>query len=350
MLRKADFAFDLPPDRIAQAPAATRDASRLLVVGDPRVDARFTELAAHLPAGAVVVVNDARVVRARVPTRKASGGAIELFFLEPQVDVPIGPGRTAWRALAKGAVTVGQVLTAVRDPAVQFTIAASRADDGTLAVAAPASADPYAFLEQVGELPLPHYIERPAGPSGDDAERYQTMFARTPGAVAAPTAGLHMTPAVAASLAARDIAIAPLTLHVGLGTFAPVRTDDLDQHRMHTERFDIPAATAALVASGRPVVALGTTAVRALEAAATGDHQVRPGPGSTDLFIRPDTGFRFRVVDVLITNFHLPESTLLMLVTAFGGYDRVMAAYRHAVGAGYRFFSYGDAMVVGRAP
>jgi len=172
------------------------------------------------------------------------------------------------------------------------------------------------------------------------------MFARSPGAVAAPTAGLHMTPAIAGQLAARGITLATLTLHVGWGTFAPIREADLRDHRMHRERYVIPDATAALIATGRPIVALGTTALRALEAAATADHTVTTGPGETALFIHPGSGHTFRAVDHLITNFHLPESTLLMLVSAFAGRDAVLAAYRHAVAARYRFFSYGDAMFI----
>jgi S-adenosylmethionine:tRNA ribosyltransferase-isomerase len=195
-------------------------------------------------------------------------------------------------------------------------------------------------------VPLPRYIERAPQP-GDD-ERYQTVYARAPGAVAAPTAGLHLTAELLARLEARGLAIAPVTLHVGLGTFAPVRVDDLAQHTMHRERYEIPPGTADLVASGRPVVAVGTTVVRALESAAVADRRVRPGPGETRLFLRPGAGFRFRIVDHLITNFHLPESTLLMLVCAFAGPAPVLAAYRHAVAAGYRFFSYGDAMLCAR--
>lgn len=350
MDRRTDFAFDLPPAQIAQEPAGARDASRLLVVGDPLVDAPFTALAEHLPPDPVVIVNDARVVPARVHTRKATGGAIELLFVEP-FDGPAGPpGRAAWICLAKGQVRVHQELAVDADPEVHLVIGAERGDDGKVVVLVPLTKDRdvFAFLDRVGELPLPPYIERPGGPSAGDRERYQTIFARTPGAVAAPTAGLHLTPAVVAAIAARGGTLATLTLHVGLGTFAPVRALALAEHAMHVERYDVPAATAALVASGRPVVAIGTTVVRALESAARGPRDVAAGPGATRLFIRPGTGFRFRVVDHLVTNFHLPESTLLMLVTAFGGYDRVMAAYRHAVAAGYRFFSYGDAMLLAR--
>jgi len=351
MDRKSDFAFELPPAQIAQAPTAVRDASRLLVVGPPRVDAQFTDLAARLPPDAVVIVNDARVVPARLRTRKASGGAIELLFVEPAPQQPGPADRPVWMCLAKGALRIGQVLTVDADPDVELVVATERDDRGAVGLAVPTARDGsvFAFLDRCGELPLPPYIARAAGPSTDDRTRYQTMFARTPGAVAAPTAGLHMTPAVVDAITARGGTVVPLTLHVGLGTFAPIRVDELARHAMHTERFDIPAATAALVASGRPIVAIGTTVVRALESAARGTREVAAGPGSTALFIRPGIGYRFRIVDALVTNFHLPESTLLMLVTAFGGYQRVMDAYRHAVAAGYRFFSYGDAMLLQRA-
>jgi S-adenosylmethionine:tRNA ribosyltransferase-isomerase len=213
-----------------------------------------------------------------------------------------------------------------------------RAPDGSIVVALPG--DPYALLDRVGHIPLPRYIQRED--SQTDRERYQTMFATHPGAVAAPTAGLHMTPAIAEQMTARGIAIATVTLHVGYGTFEPIRVDDIREHHMHRERYVIPEATAALIATGRPIVALGTTALRALEAS-----RGKAGAASTDLFIYPDSGHTF-LAQHLITNFHLPESTLLMLVCAFAGTDRILRAYRHAVAAGYRFFSYGDAMLVHR--
>ncbi|MCA9675031.1 MAG: S-adenosylmethionine:tRNA ribosyltransferase-isomerase, partial [Myxococcales bacterium] len=227
------------------------------------------------------------------------------------------------------------------------TVAADRDADGSLLVDVPG--DAIAFLDAWGEPPLPPYIARDHGPGDDDRDRYQTVYARVPGAVAAPTAGLHFTPELLAALEARGAAIASVTLHVGLGTFSPVRVDDLADHAMHRERYTIPERTAALIATGRPVVAVGTTVVRALESAARGPRDVAVGPGDTRLFIRPGTDFRFRVVDHLITNFHLPESTLLMLVCTFAGPAPVLAAYRHAVAAGYRFFSYGDAMLLRRA-
>ena len=352
MHRKADFTFDLPAAQIAQAPAPARDGSRLLIVGaDRSIDATFPALLDHLPPDPVVVVNDARVVPARVHCHRPSGGAVELLFVEAD-PTPVPAGQVAWRCLARagGRLRPGDPLTPDADPAVTLTIAAARSDDGAVVVAVPGAGpvDVFALLGRVGELPLPPYIARAGGPGADDAERYQTVYARNPGAVAAPTAGLHLTPALLDAIAARGGTIASVTLHVGLGTFAPVRADDLAAHAMHVERFDVPAATAALVASGRPVVAIGTTVVRALESAATGPRQVAPGPGATALFIRPGTGYRFQIVDALVTNFHLPESTLLMLVSAFAGHARVMAAYRHAVAAGYRFFSYGDAMLLTR--
>jgi S-adenosylmethionine:tRNA ribosyltransferase-isomerase len=338
----ADYAFDLPPELIAQQPADQRDASRLLHL-DPSgaiADLQFPAIVDLLPADAVVVVNDTQVIPARVVTKKPTGGGVELLFLEADPTVTAPTGTTAWRCLARARrpLRVGQVLHAGD---VELVLLAERAEDGSVVVAAPG--DGLGFLDHHGHVPLPHYIRREDGAA--DRDRYQTMFARVPGAVAAPTAGFHMTPDVVARLAARGISIAPVTLHVGYGTFEPVRTDDVRAHYMHRERFAIPDDTAALVASGRPIVALGTTALRALEAAA-----LAPGATSTDLFIYPGSGHTFRTACYLVTNFHLPESTLLMLVCAFAGTDRVLAAYRHAVAARYRFFSYGDAMLVHRAP
>jgi S-adenosylmethionine:tRNA ribosyltransferase-isomerase len=340
----SDYAYDLPAALIAQEPAADRDGSRLLhLAPDGEItDHRFSELAALLPADAVVIANDTRVIPARVRGHKRSGGGIELLFLEPDPTVPAPAGTTAWRCLARARRPLRAGQTVVVDNGPSLEILTGRAGDGSVAVAAPG--DGLAFLDAHGHIPLPRYIARPDRP--DDRERYQTMFARHPGAVAAPTAGLHMTPAIARELVDRGIALATLTLHVGWGTFAPIRAPDLRDHRMHRERYVVPEATAALVASGRPIVALGTTVLRTLEAAATGPHAVAPGPGSTDLFIHPGSGHTFRVVSHLVTNFHLPESTLLMLVCAFAGTERVLAAYRHAIAAGYRFYSYGDATLL----
>ncbi|HET9622043.1 MAG TPA: tRNA preQ1(34) S-adenosylmethionine ribosyltransferase-isomerase QueA [Kofleriaceae bacterium] len=346
MFAPTDYTFDLPPEQIAQEPAAARDASRLLhLAADGRVtDHAFADLVDLLPADAVVIANDTRVIPARVLGKKASGGAVELLFLEPEPAIVAPAGHSAWRCLAKArrVLRVGQRVEIAGGPTLSFLT--ERAADGSIVVAAPG--DGLAFLDAHGHIPLPHYIGRPD--RADDRERYQTMFARAPGAVAAPTAGLHMTPAIADRLVARGVTLATLTLHVGWGTFAPIRVDDIRGHHMHRERFIIPEATAQLVASGRPIVALGTTALRALEAAATAPRTVTAGPGATDIFIYPGSGHTFRAVDHLITNFHLPESTLLMLVCAFAGTERVLAAYRHAVAAGYRFFSYGDASLLHR--
>ena len=339
VFRPADFTFDLPPALIAQEPAAVRDRSRLLHVhGDALDDRMFPDIVELLPRDAILVVNDTRVIPARVLGKKPTGGNVELLLLEPDVATPAPAGTSAWRALARARrpLRPGQTMVVADGTTIEFL--SERAEDGSIAVALPG--DPYALLDRVGHVPLPRYIHRED--SAIDRDRYQTMFATQPGAVAAPTAGLHMTPAIAEQLAARGIAIATVTLHVGYGTFEPIRVDDIREHHMHHERYAIPAATAALIATGRPIVALGTTALRALEAS-----RGLAGTGTTDLFIYPGSGHTF-VAQHLITNFHLPESTLLMLVCAFADTRRVLRAYRHAVAQRYRFFSYGDAMLVHR--
>lgn len=375
MLSDDDFArdryrFELPAEQIAQEPSPERGGSRLLDLrGEAAVDRRFAELASCLPPGAVLVVNDTKVLPARVFAHRPTGGACELLFVEPEATAEAPSGQVAWRCLAKARrpLRTGQTLS-VGD--VVLTIVRGRESDdatrgdATIVVAVPGDAE--SFLEAHGVMPVPPYIardtartvDRDSPPSSSasssahalDRDRYQTVYATHPGAVAAPTAGLHLTPALMASLESAGHAVARLTLHVGLGTFAPIRVDDVRDHRMHRERFCIPPETAALVASGRPIVAVGTTVLRALEAAATGDHQVHAGAGVAELFIYPGSGHRFRAVDHLITNFHLPESTLLMLVCAFAGTHRTLAAYRHAVAGGYRFYSYGDAMFATRKP
>jgi S-adenosylmethionine:tRNA ribosyltransferase-isomerase len=358
MRLRSDYHFELPPGQIAQTPAARRDDARLLVLGpDGAVaDRAFRDIVELVPADAVIVVNDTRVLPARLRTRKPSGGAVELLFLERTEAREV---REQWRCLARSSkalrpgmrldvLGIGPDGTAA-ETGDTVTVAEARAADGTVLI--DIAGDGHALLERAGELPLPPYIARPQGPTPLDAERYQTVFARQPGAVAAPTAGLHFTPSILDALQERGCTIASITLHVGPGTFLPVRAERIDEHEMHSERYEVPEQTAALVSSGRPVVAVGTTCVRALESAAAasnGSGKVVAGPGETRLFITP--GFRFRVVDWMVTNFHLPESTLLMLVCAFAGHERVMAAYGHAVAAGYRFFSYGDAMLVARAP
>jgi S-adenosylmethionine:tRNA ribosyltransferase-isomerase len=336
-MRLSDFDYTLPPELIAQVPAARRDASRLLVVGrDSLCHRRFPDLGALLRAGDLLVLNDTRVIKARLMGEKDSGGRAEVlveriegeFVARCQVRVskPLVVGRT---------VTVGPHVLAVQGREGEFY--RLRFPEPVLEV-----------LESQGEVPLPPYIERPAG--ADDARRYQTVYGTRPGAIAAPTAGLHFTEAMLESLSARGIETAKVTLHVGAGTFQPVRTDDLSRHRMHFERYEISTSAAAAIAGcrarGGRVVAVGTTVVRTLEAAAREDGAVAAVAGETDLFITP--GYRFRVVDALLTNFHLPKSTLLMLISAFGGFERVRAAYAAAVAERYRFFSYGDAMYLER--
>ena len=343
MFAPADYTFELPPELIAQEPAAERDASRLLHLhaGGQVTDHTFADIVDMLPADAVLVANDTRVIPARVLGHKPSGGKVELLFLEPEAEVAAPEHTVAWRCLARARrpLKPGQQIS-VDGTDVAITILTERqGEEGSIVVAVPG--DPYALLDRVGHVPLPRYIQRDDRAS--DRDRYQTMFARVPGAVASPTAGLHMTPAILDRVLARGVTLATVTLHVGYGTFEPIRTDDIRAHHMHRERYVIPEATAQLLASGRPIVALGTTALRALEASAGA-----AGAGTTELFIYPGSGHTFRVVDHLITNFHLPESTLLMLVCAFAGTEHVLAAYRHAVAARYRFFSYGDAMLVHR--
>jgi S-adenosylmethionine:tRNA ribosyltransferase-isomerase len=333
----SDFDYVLPPELIAQTPAPERDASRLLVVGHASLrHGRFTDLPGLLRPGDLLVLNDTRVIKARLHGEKDSGGQAEILveriedarvaLCQVRVSKPLKVGRT---------LRVGPHLLAVLGREGDFY---------RLRFPAPA----LDVLEACGEVPLPPYIERAA--AGEDASRYQTVYGRAPGAVAAPTAGLHFTPELLAQLPGLGVEVATVTLHVGAGTFQPVRVEDLAAHRMHFERYEVgPAAADAIArcrARGGRVVAVGTTVVRTLESVAGPDGAVAPGGGETDLFITP--GYRFRVVDALVTNFHLPKSTLLMLVCAFAGYRRVLAAYAAAVAAGYRFFSYGDAMFLER--
>lgn len=337
-LTLADFDYALPAERIARAPLSTRSASRLLVVdGDCRSDADFVELPRHLRAGDLLVLNDSRVLHARLLGRKESGGAVEIL-VERLLDHRVAlaqvrasktprPGSRLW---LEDAFDVE-----VLERFGEFHQLRFPGDAGEL-------------LERHGRLPLPPYLERAANAS--DELRYQTVYARYPGSVAAPTAGLHFDEKLLTRLGEKGVGIAFLTLHVGAGTFQPVRVSELAEHRMHTERYVLPQATADAVAAtrlhGGRIVAVGTTSLRVLESAARGGG-LQVGSGETSLFVTP--GFEFRVVDLLITNFHLPKSTLLMLVSAFGGMDEVRSAYRHAIAAGYRFFSYGDAMLLHRA-
>jgi S-adenosylmethionine:tRNA ribosyltransferase-isomerase len=336
MLR-SDFHYDLPDELIARHPAPRRSDSRLLHL-DGRsgalVDRLFTDLPRLLRAGDLLVFNDTRVVPARLHGRKESGGRVEIL-LERVV-----AGRRALTQLRSSKPPApGSV---IHFEGGDFaTVLGREADFWLLEFAS----DPATLFERQGEMPLPPYLRRAAEDA--DRERYQTVYARAPGAVAAPTAGLHFDAELLDACERAGAARVHVTLHVGAGTFQPVRVDDLREHRMHAELAEVPPdacdAVAACRERGGRVIAVGTTAVRALESAAAGGR-LAPFAGDTRLFITP--GFRFRVVDALLTNFHLPESTLLMLVAAFAGHGHVLAAYRHAVAARYRFFSYGDAMFV----
>ncbi len=340
-MRRDDFTYELPTELIAQAPLAERSASRLLgldaVTGNVH-DGMFTDLPALLRAGDLLVFNDTRVIPARVYGRKASGGRVELL-----VERLLDDRRLLALVRSSKSPKTGGVLQLDGDVEARVI---GRQDD-LFELELRAGVDAVAWLERAGHVPLPPYIER--SDNDTDRERYQTVFADRPGAVAAPTAGLHFDRPLLDRLAAAGIASARVTLHVGAGTFQPVRAERLADHRMHAEWLEVSAVTCEAVvatrAAGGRVVAVGTTAVRSLETAA-GDGTLRPFSGETRLFITP--GYRFRAVDLLVTNFHLPESTLLMLVCAFAGTERVLAAYRHAVAVRYRFFSYGDAMLVSR--
>lgn len=344
-----DFDYELPEDRIAQVPAARRDDARLLVLGRRSGAVRhaaFADLGAELRPGDLLVLNDTQVIPARLPGAKDTGGRVAMLLVER-----VGGDETEpmWRCLldVSRPPRPGSILEL---PAgLRGEVVEKEAESWIVRLTHP-TGDPFGVVLESGHLPLPPYIRREPDDARTalDRERYQTVFARIPGAVAAPTAGLHFSLAHIDALASGGIGLAYLTLHVGLGTFLPVRAARVEEHRMHAEPFAIPQATAEAVektrrAGGR-VVAVGTTVVRTLESCATEGGYVLPGSGRSDLFIYP--GFRFRVVDALVTNFHLPKTTLLLLVAAFAGRERVLAAYEEAVRERYRFFSYGDAMLV----
>jgi S-adenosylmethionine:tRNA ribosyltransferase-isomerase len=335
--RLSDFDFDLPRELIAVRPAAERSASRLLHVAGARLaDLRFAALPDLLQPGDLLVFNDTRVIQSRLFGRKPSGGRVELLL-----ERILAPDEAWMQLRASHPPAIGGRI----DLPGAATATVLERDGRFFRLRFAAGLALVDYLDRHGEVPLPPYIERPADAA--DRERYQTVYAREPGAVAAPTAGLHFDHALLARLAARGVGSAFVTLHVGAGTFQPVEVEDLSRHRMHRERFAIPAATVAAVAAaraaGRRVVAVGTTSLRALEAAAAGGS-LAAGEAETDLFITP--GYRFRVVDRLLTNFHLPRSTLLLLVSAFAGVATIRAAYAHAIRERYRFFSYGDAMLL----
>jgi len=338
-MQVADFDYELPERLIARQPLPQRDAARLLVVEADRLwDRSIPDLCALVRPGDVWVVNDTKVIPARLLGTKASGGRVEILLLERLAQA------RCWRAWGRANRPLKPGLTV--HIADDFSVEILAREGRELRVRLHAD-DEQAALERHGHMPLPPYIDRPD--NAQDRTRYQTVFARHAGAVAAPTAGLHLTTSLIERMHARGAHFARLTLHVGPGTFQPVQVAQVREHRMHEEAYHVPEETAALVnqakAQGRRIVAVGTTSLRTLEAAGA-SGRLRAGAGRTDIFIYP--GYRFRLVDALLTNFHLPRSTLLMLVSAFAGHARIMRAYRHACEQGYRFYSYGDAMFLDR--
>ena len=337
-MQAADFDYPLPPELIAQRPLPDRSASRLLVVeatAGQRRDARFTDLPGLLAPGDLLVFNDTRVVPARLEGVKPTGGVVEMLLERPLEGLEALLHMRASKPLRPGQV--------VRTGGGDIVVEGREEDLFRVRLPEPA----LEFFGRHGSVPLPPYIERT--PDGDDSGRYQSVLARVPGAVAAPTASLHFDEAMLARLDAMGVRRATVTLHVGAGTFQPMRSDRIEEHVMHAEWAELPAATveaiAATRAAGGRIVAIGTTVVRTLESA---PEPLAPWQGDTRLFIRP--GHRWKVVDAMVTNFHLPRSTLLMLVSAFAGRESILTAYAHAVQQRYRFFSYGDAMFLTRAP
>jgi S-adenosylmethionine:tRNA ribosyltransferase-isomerase len=349
-VRRELFDYDLPPELIADHPAPERDGARLLVVdAHERAHRAIRDLPELVDPGTLVVVNDTRVIPARLFGHKVeSGGKVEIFLVRLLEE---GEGGQRWSALGRASkpLRVGARI-AIEGGPLTAEITAPQGEGGLLEVRITSTdATPIdAAIDAAGHVPLPPYVHR--ADEAADRERYQTIFARERGAVAAPTAGLHLTEAIVDRLKERGASLARVTLHVGLGTFQPVTAEDLDDHPMHSEVYAVPAETAAAIAETRArggrVLAIGTTVVRALESAADPDRMgfARAATGETRLLIQP--GYRFRVVDQLLTNFHLPQSTLLALVSAFAGRERILAAYRAAIDARYRFYSYGDAMLL----
>jgi S-adenosylmethionine:tRNA ribosyltransferase-isomerase len=341
-LTLADFDFRLPPELIAQQPLPERSASRLLHIdGDRLIDRRFADIEQLIAPGSVLVFNDTRVIKARLLGRKPSGGRVEVL-----VERVLGERRALALVRTSHAPKAGaEFFFGGGDKLAIASVRGRQADFFELEF----DQNLMPLLERIGQVPLPPYIAHAAG--SEDESRYQTVYAARPGAVAAPTAGLHFSEPLLAQLRARGVDLVHITLHVGAGTFQPVRVERIADHAMHSEWFQVGDAAARSInaarAAGRPVVAVGTTSLRTLESAAR-DGRVDACSGDTALYVYP--GFRFQIVDRLITNFHLPKSTLLMLVSAFAGLTRIRRAYAHAIAERYRFFSYGDAMLLERAP
>ncbi|MEX0912704.1 MAG: tRNA preQ1(34) S-adenosylmethionine ribosyltransferase-isomerase QueA [Gemmatimonadota bacterium] len=343
MLRTSDYEFDLPEGLIAQAPADRRESSRLLVVerDSGRLAHRvFADLPDLLAPGDVLVLNETRVFPARLRGRRGGGGEAEVLLLHPSAEDP-----AVWTALVRPGAKLRPGRALEIGPELRVEIMAST-PTGERIVRLETDLPLDDALAKYGSVPLPPYVRRDATEA--DRERYQTVYARAAGSVAAPTAGLHFTPELLRQIEARGVELAKLVLHVGIGTFRPVEVDDPDGHRMHSEWYRVPPDAAEAInasrAAGGAVWAVGTTSVRTLESVAAEGGRVQSGEGWTDIFIRPP--HEFRVVDRMITNFHLPRSTLLMLVAAFAGYELTMQAYQDAIARAYRFYSYGDAMVI----
>ena len=337
-MKLSDFDYNLPEQLIAAHPLAERAHSRLLIVGDELLDRHFSDISDYLNPGDLLIVNNTRVVKARIFGHKPSGGKVEVM-LERIIDQQhfMAHVRTS------KSIKIGMEIILPGD----LTVIVSERHDGLFALQTETPVDLYAYLEQYGNLPLPPYMKRQA--EGADDERYQTVYAAHNGSVAAPTAGLHFTPELLAKIRANGVDTAEVTLHVGSGTFKPVSVENIAEHKMHSEVFHISEETIAKIiaakARGGKVIAVGTTSLRTLETVAS--RGLHAQSGETDIFITP--GFKFQIVDKLITNFHLPKSTLLMLVSAFSGKDVITRAYQHAIANNYRFFSYGDAMLLNLA-
>jgi len=334
-----DFDFELPPENIATEPARPRESAKLLEVGETLVDHTVADLPSLLTPGDVVVINDTRVIPARLRgTRR--GAKVQVTLHKAEAD-------GTWKVFARPArkLSTGDII----DFADGFTARVeAKGEAGEVTLSFPGADDLFGALAKHGEMPLPPYISRPGGATTADENDYQTVYAARQGAVAAPTAGLHFTDGLMEAVRAAGAQFATVTLHVGAGTFLPVKVDRIADHRMHSEWGEIDADTAATInaarAAGGRIVSVGTTPLRLLETAATEDGKVHPFTGDTDIFITP--GYRFKAVDTLMTNFHLPRSTLFMLVSAFAGLDRMRAAYQHAIQTGYRFYSYGDSSLL----
>src|SRR2546421_5215285 len=344
-MRLSDFAYELPQRLIAQVPATPRDASRMLVVTRPQKtwqDAHFADFPSFVQPNDAVVLNNTKVFPARlIGEKKASAGRVELFLIRERES-------GIWEVLVKPARKIG-VGTEIKFSTSSLCAEVVQClEEGFRIVKLQCEGSLEQELERVGQTPLPPYIKRPGGSLSEDRKRYQTVYARRQGAIAAPTAGLHFTPGILDEVSARQAKLVEITLHVGYGTFEPIRVDEVNEHSVAPERYEISQEAATAInqsqACGGRVVAIGTTTARALESAVDDAARVQPRNDFTNLTIRP--GYRFRAVTALLTNFHLPESSLLVLVAAFAGRDLVLQAYRHAVEAEYRFYSYGDCMLI----